>query len=322
LRRELSHLELVDATGLFWRLRMIKTPAEIACLRRAVEIQNRAFRSFASRISRRMTERDLIFEMVRSQGEAGATDIGFVLSITHPAWAFFRAQSAERQMKPGELHWFDAGSTYKGYTCDYDILLAWGDPTADEVAVHKLVRQVYDEALQAWRPGRPVAEIANDTIGVIRRYGLDDPTEGAYLGHSLGFATGTRQTAYRHASAAFAEIIAVVPVGQIAEGNSGRRISPSDLPTEARMAERLRRVRASETAQIRLAVTAPVLSLVEGLRGGGKKRLAGDTAREATSDYVKGLHAEAHQLKELLAELLLENRQLKKSVLGDRESDT
>jgi transposase len=54
----------------------------------------------------------------------------------------------------------------------------------------------------------------------------------------------------------------------------------------------------------------------------GKKRLAGDTAREATSDDVKGLRAEAHQLKELLAEVLLENRLLKKSVLGDGESDT
>ena len=53
----------------------------------------------------------------------------------------------------------------------------------------------------------------------------------------------------------------------------------------------------------------------------GKKRLAGDTAREATSDEVKGLRAEAHQLKELLAELLVENRLLKKSVLGDGESD-
>src|SRR5713226_10572867 len=51
----------------------------------------------------------------------------------------------------------------------------------------------------------------------------------------------------------------------------------------------------------------------------GKKRLAGDTAREATSDDVKGLRAESHQLKELLAELTMENRLLKKSVLGDGE---
>src|SRR5499427_6303809 len=51
----------------------------------------------------------------------------------------------------------------------------------------------------------------------------------------------------------------------------------------------------------------------------GKKRLAGDTAREATSDEVKELKAEARQLKETLAELLIENRLLKKSVLGDGE---
>ena len=54
----------------------------------------------------------------------------------------------------------------------------------------------------------------------------------------------------------------------------------------------------------------------------GKKRLAGDTAREATSEEVKGLRAQAQQLKELLAELALENRLLKKSVLGDGASDT
>ena len=53
----------------------------------------------------------------------------------------------------------------------------------------------------------------------------------------------------------------------------------------------------------------------------GKKRLAGDTVREATSDEVKGLRTEAQQLKELLAEVLLENRLLKKSVIGGGESD-
>jgi len=51
----------------------------------------------------------------------------------------------------------------------------------------------------------------------------------------------------------------------------------------------------------------------------GKKRLAGDTAREATSDEVKTLRAEARQLKEALAEVTLENRLLKKSVIADGE---
>jgi transposase len=51
----------------------------------------------------------------------------------------------------------------------------------------------------------------------------------------------------------------------------------------------------------------------------GKKRLAGDTAREASSDEVKQLRAEARQLKEALAEATLENRLLKKSVIADGE---
>ena len=49
----------------------------------------------------------------------------------------------------------------------------------------------------------------------------------------------------------------------------------------------------------------------------GKKRLAGDTAREATSDEVKGLRKEAVTLKEVVAELTLENRLLKKSMIGN-----
>ena len=49
----------------------------------------------------------------------------------------------------------------------------------------------------------------------------------------------------------------------------------------------------------------------------GKKRLAGDTARAATSDEVIGLRREATALKEAVADLTLENRLLKKSVTGD-----
>ena len=49
----------------------------------------------------------------------------------------------------------------------------------------------------------------------------------------------------------------------------------------------------------------------------GKKRLAGDTAREASTGEVKALRREAHDLKEVVAELMLENRLLKKSTIGD-----
>jgi transposase len=48
----------------------------------------------------------------------------------------------------------------------------------------------------------------------------------------------------------------------------------------------------------------------------GKKRLLGDTAREANSGEVDGLKKENEQLKQLVAELSLKNRVLKKSLSG------
>ena len=49
----------------------------------------------------------------------------------------------------------------------------------------------------------------------------------------------------------------------------------------------------------------------------GKKRLAGDTARQASTGEVKDLKREMRDMKELVAELSLENRLLKKSMIAD-----
>ena len=49
----------------------------------------------------------------------------------------------------------------------------------------------------------------------------------------------------------------------------------------------------------------------------GKRRLAGDTARAATTDEVKDLRRESTALKEVVAEQALELRLLKKSMIAD-----
>ena len=54
----------------------------------------------------------------------------------------------------------------------------------------------------------------------------------------------------------------------------------------------------------------------------GKSRLAGDTKRQASSEDVDDLRSENDQLKQLVAELALKNRVLKKSLTGlDSEWD-
>jgi transposase len=53
----------------------------------------------------------------------------------------------------------------------------------------------------------------------------------------------------------------------------------------------------------------------------GKKRLLGDTTREATAPEVKALRDENGRLKQVLAETVLENRLLKKNVTGSDSGD-
>ena len=53
----------------------------------------------------------------------------------------------------------------------------------------------------------------------------------------------------------------------------------------------------------------------------GKRRLAGDTARAASTDDFKGQRQEAAAHKEVVADLMLENRLLKKSMIADGGDD-
>jgi transposase len=52
-----------------------------------------------------------------------------------------------------------------------------------------------------------------------------------------------------------------------------------------------------------------------------KKQLAGDTVREATSNQVQDLRSENREFKEVVAEITLKNRVLKKSLTGHGEED-
>ena len=121
---------------------------------------------------------------------------------------------------------------------------------------------------------------------------------------------------------------------------SSKSKSPAKAPAEAVVKDIRRKTRRHFSAEDKIRI------VLEGLRGddsiaelcrregiaqslyytwskefmeAGKRRLAGDTARAATSDEVKDLRREARDLKECVADLTLENRLLKKSITGAGE---
>ncbi len=187
LRTALASAEIVDATDLLYRLRMIKSPAEISYLRTAVEIQNHAFRKFVRRIGRGISETELMFTMFQCQAEAGASEVGIAMPWTHPGYTFFRTQYPDRLMEPGDFQWFDGGAFHRGYCSDYDIILVWGEPSADQLKAFDGMRAIYREALEFWKPGRPIAEIARDVRSVVQSHGAVDPLDGNFIGHNLGY---------------------------------------------------------------------------------------------------------------------------------------
>jgi transposase len=117
-----------------------------------------------------------------------------------------------------------------------------------------------------------------------------------------------------------------------------RKTETTKLPTEKLVKDIRRRTRKQHSAEEKIRI------VLEGLRGeesiaelcrregiatslyyswskefleAGKRRLSGDTARQASAPEVKELRAEASALKEAVADLTLENRLLKKSMIGD-----
>jgi len=187
LRQASPGVEWVDATDAFERLRMVKTADEIAVLRTAVEIQNWAFQKFIRRIEPGLSETDLMWAMFQCQGEAGATEVGIAMPWTHPGYTFFRQQYPDRQMDEGDFQWFDGGAIYHGYTSDFDVIFCYGEPSKEAEETYRLMQRIYEDGLQHFRPGRPIADIARDVLATVKSHGAVDPLEGAFIGHNLGY---------------------------------------------------------------------------------------------------------------------------------------
>ncbi|MBN1661435.1 MAG: aminopeptidase P family protein [Anaerolineae bacterium] len=172
-------------------LRMTKDAAEIAAMRRAVEIAEAALQRLldegAIRPGRTELEiaADLQVAMLRASGQGEAFP---PLVVAGPNSASPHAGPSGRPLAEGDLVIVDWGTVYDGYRSDITRTFVLGTPTPEMVRIHDAVLAANQSGRLAARPGLPAQEVDRAARRAITLAGYGD-----YFihrtGHGLGLET-------------------------------------------------------------------------------------------------------------------------------------
>lgn len=185
VQREMPGLQWVDASRLFWDMRIKKSPLEIKCIREANRITVEIGDEWVRQARAGMTGREAGNLLQRLALDAGADYLPLCLMfITGPNGAWEYPPATDRPILKGDLLYLDYGAQYRGYTADVNRMVYFGDPP-------DLIRQYYDKLAQLERfmmlqirPGAALKEIRVALDGEFRRLGL--PTKPYRAGHGIG----------------------------------------------------------------------------------------------------------------------------------------
>jgi Xaa-Pro aminopeptidase len=179
-------VELVPRRGLVESLRAVKEPEELAAIRRATEVTNRAYEALAEERFAGRTEKELVWVMHQLFHEQGADDLAFEIDIAAgPTAASPHALPGDRVVDEGELVLVDAGAKLDGYCSDCTRTFAVGDVSGSLRDVYELVRAAQQAGLDAVRPG-----VAGPDADAAARVVITDAGYGESFGHGLGHGVG------------------------------------------------------------------------------------------------------------------------------------
>lgn len=175
-----------DADGLIAALRMIKDPAEIDAMRRAIKITEAALDDVVDVIRAGMTERQVANELLMALMRRGAEGIAFEPLIqSGPNAALPHLTSTERVIQSGEGLLMDFGITLDGYNSDITRTFAVGQPSAEFKRIYELVKQANAAGRAAARPG-----VTGQDIDRATRQVIEDAGYGQYFTHRTGHGLG------------------------------------------------------------------------------------------------------------------------------------
>ena len=190
-RQALPATEIVPADDIVAGLRVIKSDAEIALMRRAAQLADESLLAAIEQIMPGKTEIEIaaIGEQVT---RLGGGEIGSAyLVVSGPKTADTAARPNERQIQPGELVWIDFNPRVEGYCCDAGLTLVMEGAAPHLRDLLRFANETNERMIEAIAPGTPAVEVFRRSSEIVRRAGYSDWFEPftsgmRAIGHGVG----------------------------------------------------------------------------------------------------------------------------------------
>ncbi len=190
LKRELPEVEFVDGTDVLLGTREVKTPEEIARLKKAGDAIEKGIAAAYAQARPGMTERDLDRIIRRTVMEEGCTT-NYVQVGTGTRGAFGPVYPSETPIQKGDVIRIDASACYNYYVSDICRMAVVGEPTAEMRRIYAAVSEAELVAIDMVRPGLKVAEMFEAAVKVPPTRGIPEYRRH-HIGHGLGLSSHER----------------------------------------------------------------------------------------------------------------------------------
>jgi Xaa-Pro aminopeptidase len=186
LAARLDGVELISLERAVETLRLVKDESEIALLREACAITDRAFDAVLPAIAPGRTEREIAVMLERAMVDFGAERPAFASIVAAgPNGAIPHHDPGSREIQSGDLVTMDFGALYDGYHADMTRTVAVGEPDGWQ-------REIYDLVAAAQLAGMAAARSERDTADVdaAARDLIADAGYGEEFPHGVGHGVG------------------------------------------------------------------------------------------------------------------------------------
>ena len=179
--------KLKPVTGLVEDLRIVKDEDELAKIRRAVDITDKAFAHFCTVVKPGMTEKEGAWVIETYMRQHGADKIAFDLIVAGgPNGALPHAIPGDRKFEKGEPIVIDIGCRVDSYHSDLTRTICLGKPADDQFTkVYKTVLKAQESAEKKIKAG-----VKGKRADAFARAVIDKAGFGDKFGHGLGHGVG------------------------------------------------------------------------------------------------------------------------------------